>query len=138
MFSCNRAWRLVMRCEWNVVCPRYRRAVSPSWCNRDVLYEVEHSMRVSPALSDIASHFGNFSAEDMARVRLESGERTTRENAQQLAKLLGVRCQVTPHPVDFRTGASTPLTEYSLAHSLLRWQTALHEWLDVLAYGLTR
>lgn len=100
---------------------------------------------------------------DMARVWLEDGSRTTRENAQQVAKLLGERCQqpwllvtsawhmprsvsefeavgcqVTPYPVDFRTGASTPLTEYSLAHSLLRWQTALHEWLGVLAYGLTR
>lgn len=74
----------------------------------------------------------------MARVRLESGSRTTRENAQQLAKLLGVRCQVTPYPVDFRTGASTPLTEHWLAHSLPRWQTALHEWLGLLAYGLTR
>jgi hypothetical protein len=32
----------------------------------------------------------------------------------------------------------TPLTEYSLAHSLVRWQTALHEWLGVAAYGVTR
>ena len=100
---------------------------------------------------------------DMSRVRLESGSRTTRENAQQVAALLGDRCQgpwllvtsawhmprsvpefeavgckVTPYPVDFRTGASTPLTEYSLAHSLLRWQTALHEWLGLLVYGWTR
>ena len=100
---------------------------------------------------------------DMARVRLEDGSRNTRENAQQVAKLLGERCkqpwllvtsawhmprsmaefeavgcQVTPYPVDFRTGDSTPLTEYSLAHSLLRWQTALHEWLGLLVYGMTR
>lgn len=99
----------------------------------------------------------------MARVLLEDGSRTTRENAQQVAKLLGERCQlpwllvtsashmprsmaefeavgckVTAYPVDFRTGDSTPLTEYSLAQSLLRWQTALHEWLGLLVYGVTR
>ena len=100
---------------------------------------------------------------DMARVRLEDGSRNTRENARQVAELLGERCQqpwllvtsawhmprsmaefeavgckVTPYPVDFRTGDSTPLTEYSLAHSLLLWQTALHEWLGLWVYGLTR
>ena len=100
---------------------------------------------------------------DMARVHLEDGSRTTRENARQVARLLGERCrqpwllvtsawhmprsiaefdavgcQVTPYPVDFRTGASTPLTEYSLAHSLLRWQVALHEWLGLVVYGWTR
>ena len=52
--------------------------------------------------------------------------------------VVGWAVGVRPYPVDFRTGESTPLTEYSLAHSLLRWQTALHEWLGVLAYGLTR
>lgn len=100
---------------------------------------------------------------DMSRVQLEGGSRTTRENARQVAKLLGARCQepwllvtsawhmpramsefeavgckVTPYPVDFRTGGATPWTEYSLAHSLLRWQTALHEWLGLAMYRLTR
>lgn len=100
---------------------------------------------------------------DMAKIRLEEGSRNTRENAQQVAGLLGAQCQqpwllvtsawhmpramaefaaagcaVTAYPVDFRTGDSTPLTEYSLAHSLLRWQLALHEWLGLLVYGLTR
>lgn len=104
---------------------------------------------------------------DMGRVTLESGSRTTRENAQQVAQWLRGRCQqpwllvtsawhmprsmaefvpamarvgcqVTPYPVDFRTGDRTPLTEYSLAHSLLRWQTALHEWLGMAVYALTR
>lgn len=100
---------------------------------------------------------------DMSRVQLESGSRTTRENARQVAQLLGARCQepwllvtsawhmpramsefeavgcrVTPYPVDFRTGASTAWTEYSLAHSLIRWQTALHEWLGLAMYALTR
>jgi hypothetical protein len=30
------------------------------------------------------------------------------------------------------------LTEYSLTRSLLLWQTALHEWLGLLVYHLTR
>ncbi len=100
---------------------------------------------------------------DMNRVTLEAGSRTTRENAHQVAKLLGVRCQeswllvtsawhmprsieefesvgckVTAYPVDFRTGVSTQMFEYSLAESLLLWQTALHEWLGLLVYGITR
>ena len=100
---------------------------------------------------------------DMRRVAFEDGSRTTRENAQQVAQLLGkacaepwllvtsawhmpravaefeaVGCAVTPYPVDFRTGASTPWTEYSMAYSLVRWQLALHEWLGIAAYRLTR
>lgn len=100
---------------------------------------------------------------DLARVSLESGSRTTRENAQQVAELLGDRCHqpwllvtsawhmpramaefealdcnVTAYPVDYRTGASTTLTEYSLANSLVRWQTALHEWLGLFVYSVTR
>lgn len=100
---------------------------------------------------------------DMARVILEGGSRTTRENAQQVAKLLGDRCQqpwllvtsawhmprsvpefetvgcqVTPYPVDFRTGSATAWTEYSLARSLSLWQTALHEWLGLGVYAVTR
>lgn len=100
---------------------------------------------------------------DMVRVKLESGSRNTRENAQQVARLLGERCKqpwllvssawhmpramnefaavgcnVTAYPVDFRTGVTTPWTEYALAQSLLLWQTAVHEWLGLLVYSLTR
>jgi uncharacterized SAM-binding protein YcdF (DUF218 family) len=100
---------------------------------------------------------------DLARVTLEAGSRTTRENAHQVAALLGPRCQepwllvtsawhmpramaefesvgcrVTPYPVDFRTGATTAWTDYALARSLLLWQTALHEWLGLAVYALTR
>lgn len=113
--------------------------------------------------SELARAFYEQQGLDMSKVRLEDGSRNTRENAQQVAKLLddgckqpwllvtsawhmprsmaefeAVGCKVTPYPVDFRTGASTSWTEYSLAHSLLRWQTALHEWLGLLVYGLTR
>jgi uncharacterized SAM-binding protein YcdF (DUF218 family) len=104
---------------------------------------------------------------DKARVQFEGRSRTTRENAQQVAVLLGDRCQkpwllmtsawhmpramaefeaefgpnrctVIPYPVDFRTGESTAFTEYSLAQSLLRWEIALHEWLGLLVYRATR
>lgn len=113
--------------------------------------------------SELARAFYEQQGLDMTKVRLEDGSRNTRENAQQVAKLLGGRCKqswllvtsawhmprsmaefgvvgckVTPYPVDFRTGASTSWTEYTLAYSLLRWQTALHEWLGLLVYGLTR
>jgi uncharacterized SAM-binding protein YcdF (DUF218 family) len=85
--------------------------------------------------AELARAFYQQQGLDMARVRLEGGSRTTRENAQQVAKLLGERCQqpwllvtlawhmprsmaefeavgckVTPYPVDFRTGDATPLT----------------------------
>ena len=114
--------------------------------------------------AELARAFYEQQGLEMHRVLLEGGSRNTRENAQQVARLLGERCQneawllvtsawhmprslpefeavgcnVTPYPVDFRTGTATPLTEYSLAQSLLRWQVALHEWLGLLAYQLTR
>jgi uncharacterized SAM-binding protein YcdF (DUF218 family) len=100
---------------------------------------------------------------DMTRVTLEGQSRTTRENARQMAALLGDQCRqpwllvtsawhmpramaefeaagctVTAYPVDFRTGSVTDWTEYSIAHGLLRWQTALHEWLGLLVYRVTR
>jgi uncharacterized SAM-binding protein YcdF (DUF218 family) len=100
---------------------------------------------------------------DMSRVVLESRSRNTRENASEVATLLGERCRapwllvtsawhmprsmaefesvgcnVTAYPVDFRTGESTPLTEYSLARSLLLWQMAIHEWLGDFVYRLTK
>jgi len=112
--------------------------------------------------SEIARAFFQQQGLNMSKVRLDDGARNTREQAQHVAKLLGdrcqepwllvtsawqmprsmtefetVSCQVTPYPVDFRTGASTPLTEYSLAHSLLHWQTALREWLEMLIYELS-
>ena len=113
--------------------------------------------------SELAKVFFEQQGLDMARVRLEDGSRNTRENAQQVAKMLGDRClqpwllvtsawhmprsmaefealgcNVTPYPVDFRTGDATSLSEYALAPSLLRWQTALHERLGLFVYGMTR
>ena len=58
--------------------------------------------------------------------------------SRALGEFEAVGCRVTPYPVDFRTGKFTPLTEYYLAHSLLRWQLALHEWLGLWVYRYTR
>lgn len=44
---------------------------------------------------------------------------------------------VTAYPVDYRTGAQTPWTEYSLRDGVGRWQLLLHEWLGTLSYRLT-
>ena len=113
--------------------------------------------------AELAKAFYEEQGVDMRRVTLEGGSRTTRENALQVAGLLGERCkqpwllvtsawhmprsvpefeavgcQVTPYPVDFRTGDTTSWTEYSLARSLVLWQTALHEWLGLAVYGVTR
>ena len=113
--------------------------------------------------AELAKAFYQQQGVDMGRAVLEGGSRTTRENPIQVAALLGERCkqpwllvtsawhmprsvpefeavgcQVTPYPVDFRTGATTAWTEYSLARSLLLWQTALHEWLGLWVYGVTR
>jgi uncharacterized SAM-binding protein YcdF (DUF218 family) len=61
-----------------------------------------------------------------------------RSMAEFEPRLQALGCRITPYPVDYRTGHSTPLTEYSIAHSLVRWQTALHEWLGLAVYAATR
>lgn len=95
-------------------------------------------------------------------VLYETASRTTHENATLSAQLPGVdRKQrwllvtsawhmprsmatftkagwnVTAYPVDFRTGMTTPWTEYSLGSALRSWQLVLHELLGGLAYRLT-
>ena len=44
---------------------------------------------------------------------------------------------VTAYPVDFRTGTSTPWTEYSLISGLRAWQLVTHELVGSMAYRLT-
>ena len=44
---------------------------------------------------------------------------------------------VTPCPVDFRTGQHTPWTQYSMDKGARKWKLALHEWLGLLAYRMS-
>lgn len=44
---------------------------------------------------------------------------------------------VTPYPVDFRTGGITPLTTYNLGEGAVQWELLLHEYLGIAAYRLS-
>lgn len=44
---------------------------------------------------------------------------------------------VTPFPVDFRTGGVAPLTSYSLREGADLWEVALHELIGIAAYKIT-
>ena len=113
--------------------------------------------------AEIAKVFYEEQGVDMKRVTLESKARNTRENARQVAALLGERCKqpwllvtsawhmprsmaefeavgcnVTAYPVDFHTAEESSWTDYSMAGSLGAWQKALQELLGMLVYGLTR
>lgn len=95
-------------------------------------------------------------------IEYEAASRNTYENAVLTAQLPGVNISqrwllvtsawhmprsmatfakagwnVTAYPVDFRTGADTPWTEYSLGDGIARWQLVLHEGLGLLAYRLS-
>lgn len=98
----------------------------------------------------------------MQRVLLESASRNTHENAVLSAALPGIDksrpwllvtsawhmpramatfeqagWNVTAYPVDFRTGDTTPWTDYSLGGGNGKWVLALHEYLGLLAYRLS-
>jgi uncharacterized SAM-binding protein YcdF (DUF218 family) len=98
---------------------------------------------------------------DPQRVTYESASHTTYENAMLTARLPGVNpgqpwllvtsashmpralatfvkagWNVTPYPVDYRTGQHTPWTQYSLAEGARKWHMLLHEWVGLLAYRL--
>ncbi len=44
---------------------------------------------------------------------------------------------VTPYPVDFRTGGITPLSNFNLGEGAERWELLLHELLGIAAYRLS-
>jgi uncharacterized SAM-binding protein YcdF (DUF218 family) len=98
-----------------------------------------------------------------SQVTYEAASRTTYENAVLSAQLPGINIRqrwllvtsashmprsmatfakvgwnVTAYPVDFRTGDTTPWTEYSLKDGARNWQLLLHECLGWLAYRATR
>ena len=119
--------------------------------------------RTGVSEAELAKVFYQEQGVDLSRAMFESRSRNTHENASQVAAMLGKRCRepwllvtsawhmprsmfefeslgcnVTAYPVDFRTGEATSLTEYSMARSLLLWQMALHEWLGLLTFVLSR
>jgi uncharacterized SAM-binding protein YcdF (DUF218 family) len=111
----------------------------------------------------LAEHFFKQQGVPAEQITLEDRSRNTRENAQRVAELLGkdcekpwllvtsamhmprsmaefraVGCNVTPYPVDYRTGPTTDWDEYRLADSLKLWEAALHEWIGMAVYDFTR
>jgi uncharacterized SAM-binding protein YcdF (DUF218 family) len=97
-----------------------------------------------------------------AQLLFESASRTTYENAQLSKHVPGVNAarpwllmtsawhmpramavfqkagwNVTAYPVDFRTGAQTPWSQYSMDMGAKKWKMALHELVGQLAYRFT-
>lgn len=96
------------------------------------------------------------------RLLFEAASRTTHENAVMSAALPGVDkarpwllvtsawhmpralatfekagWNVTPYPVDYRSGQQTPWARYSLAKGASTWHLALHEYAGLLSYQLS-
>ena len=111
--------------------------------------------------ADRAKIFFDQMGVDPRAVIYESASHTTYENAVLSAKVPGVNpsqpwllltsashmprsmatfakagWNVTPYPVDFRTGLHTPWTQYSLAGGASKWHTLLHELVGQLTYRL--
>jgi len=118
--------------------------------------------RSGPSEAEQARRFFEAIGISGSTVQYESASRTTHENATLSAQLPGVDIRqrwllvtsawhmpramatftqagwnITPYPVDFRTGSATPWTAYSLQDGARRWQLALHELLGIAAYRVT-
>lgn len=55
---------------------------------------------------------------------------------RSMATFKKIGWNVTAYPVDYRTGAFTPFTAYSLREGISRWELLLHEWVGLVAYRL--
>ena len=109
-----------------------------------------------------AARFYNRMGVAPERLLMESVSRTTYENAVFSARMSGVDIQkpwllltsawhmpramasfqkvgwnVTPYPVDYRSGQTTPWTEYSLVQGASKWHLVLHELVGLLTYRLS-
>ena len=51
-----------------------------------------------------------------------------------LATFRKVGWNVTPYPVDYRTGPRIPWTQYSLAEGSTQWRMVLHEYIGIVSY----
>ena len=96
-----------------------------------------------------------------AKLTLESRSQNTYENARFTRELPGLDAQkpwllvtsawhmpralavfqkagwnVQPYPVDYRGGANTPWSQYSLRESVDQWETGLHELIGIAVYRL--
>jgi uncharacterized SAM-binding protein YcdF (DUF218 family) len=112
--------------------------------------------------SEMARLFFTEQQADLSRVIFESGARDTYENALFTRQLPGVDTtrrwllvtsalhmprsmavfeklgwDVEPMPVDYRTGRTLKVVDYSIVGGALDWQAALHEVLGFAAYWLT-
>ena len=115
-----------------------------------------------PSEADRAKMFFDSFGIGANRVRYESVSRNTFENAVLTAQMPSVHktdkwllltsawhmprsmatfekagWNVTAYPVDYRTGATTPWTEYDLQAGSEHWQILLHEIVGMFAYRLT-
>jgi uncharacterized SAM-binding protein YcdF (DUF218 family) len=116
---------------------------------------------VGPSEADRAKVFFDSLGIAAIRVRYESASRNTFENAVFTAQMQGVQksekwllitsawhmprsiatfekagWNVTAYPVDYRTGTSTPWTDYDLQSGSEHWQILLHEVVGIVSYRL--
>lgn len=128
-----------------------------------VLFSGGQSDVIAKATSaaDAAREFYTSMGVSPNRLLYERAARNTRENAVLGARVHGVDktqpwllvtsawhmprsmalfqregWNVTPYPVDYRTGSYTPWTEYSIAEGALRWQMLLHEVVGLVVLRL--
>lgn len=112
--------------------------------------------------ADLAERFFLQQGLPLGRLRFERASRTTAENARLGAALAGIDrhrpwllmssawhlpramaefraagWQVTPYPVDFRTGARTPWNAFSITRGARNWQLLMHEGAGLAAAAVS-
>jgi uncharacterized SAM-binding protein YcdF (DUF218 family) len=115
-----------------------------------------------PSEAERAQQFFDSMGVPRSALTLETRSQNTYENALFTSKLQGLDAQkpwllmtsawhmpralgtfkktgwnVTPYPVDFRTGGITPLSTFNLGEGAERWELLLHELLGIAAYRLS-